>query len=177
MRWLDGVTNPTDMSASSSGRWWRTGKPGGLQSTGSQRAGHARETSSNNSVSGEGGVLRLEPQGQTSGRTSGRALLFPPWSCPGEPQGPAQASTDFPWPLCPRRAAVLDRLLCLHLRLCIRMPVMGGRGGVNGNGLAGPPQESARLTRESNYDVTAVPLPRRSNWGAPRAQRFLEEKR
>ena len=104
-------------------------------------------------------------------------LLFPPWSCPREPQGPAQASTDFPWPLCPRRAAVLDRLLCLHLRLCVRMPVMGGRGGVNGNGLAGPPQESARLTRESNYDVTAVPLPRRSNWGAPRAQRFLEEKR
>ena len=37
MRWLDGITDSFDMSWASSGRWWRTGKPGVLQSMGSQR--------------------------------------------------------------------------------------------------------------------------------------------
>ena len=36
MRWLDGITYSTDMIWASSGRWWRTGKPGVLQSMGSQ---------------------------------------------------------------------------------------------------------------------------------------------
>ena len=40
MRWLDGITDSIDMSLSSSGKWWRTGKPGVLQSTESQRVRH-----------------------------------------------------------------------------------------------------------------------------------------
>ena len=37
MRCLDGITNLMDMSLSNSGSWWWTGKPGVLQSMGSQR--------------------------------------------------------------------------------------------------------------------------------------------
>ena len=43
MRWLDGIADPTcqwTCVRANSGRWWRTGKPGVLQSTGSQRVGH-----------------------------------------------------------------------------------------------------------------------------------------
>ena len=39
MRWLDGITDSTWVWANSR-RWWRTGKPGMLQSMGSQRPGH-----------------------------------------------------------------------------------------------------------------------------------------
>ena len=40
MRWLDGITDSKDMSWANSRRWWRTGKPGVLQSMGLQRVGH-----------------------------------------------------------------------------------------------------------------------------------------
>ena len=40
MRWFDGITDSMDMSLSNSGSWWRTGKPGFLQSMGSQRVRH-----------------------------------------------------------------------------------------------------------------------------------------
>ena len=39
-RWLRGITESKDMSLSKLPRWWRTGKPGVLQSMGLQRVGH-----------------------------------------------------------------------------------------------------------------------------------------
>ena len=40
MRWLDGITDSMDMSLSKLWHWWWAGKPGVLQSIGSQRVGH-----------------------------------------------------------------------------------------------------------------------------------------
>ena len=46
MRWLDDITDSMDMSLSKLQNWW-TGKPGILQSLGSQRVGHGRATELN----------------------------------------------------------------------------------------------------------------------------------
>ena len=40
MTWLDDITDTVNMNLGKFGRWWRTGRPGMLQSTGSQRVGH-----------------------------------------------------------------------------------------------------------------------------------------
>ena len=40
MKWLDGITYSMDMSLSKFREWWWTGRPGMLQSMGSQRVGH-----------------------------------------------------------------------------------------------------------------------------------------
>ena len=40
MRWLDGITDSMDMSWVNSRSWWRTGRPGVLQSMGLQRVRH-----------------------------------------------------------------------------------------------------------------------------------------
>ena len=40
MRWLDGITDAMDMSSSKLWGWWWTGRPGVLQSMGSQRVEH-----------------------------------------------------------------------------------------------------------------------------------------
>ena len=40
MRWLDGIPDLMTWVWASSGSWWWTGKPGVLQSMGSQRVGH-----------------------------------------------------------------------------------------------------------------------------------------
>ena len=47
IRWLDGITYVMDMSLRNSRNWWLTGKPGMLQSMGSQRVGHDRVTELN----------------------------------------------------------------------------------------------------------------------------------
>ena len=49
MRWLDGITNSTQWTWvwASSGYWWRTVKPGMLQSMGSQRVRHDWATEPN----------------------------------------------------------------------------------------------------------------------------------
>ena len=39
-RWFDGIMTQWTWIRTNSGRWWRTGKPGMLQSMGSQRVGH-----------------------------------------------------------------------------------------------------------------------------------------
>ena len=44
MRWLDGITDSMDMSLSKDRETVRTGKPGVLQSMGSQRVRHDRVT-------------------------------------------------------------------------------------------------------------------------------------
>ena len=48
--WLDGITDLMDMSLSNSRSWWWAGKPGVLQSTGSQRVGQDCVTELNWSV-------------------------------------------------------------------------------------------------------------------------------
>ena len=44
MRWLDGITDWMDMNLSKIWEWWRTGKPGVLQSMRLPRVGHDWET-------------------------------------------------------------------------------------------------------------------------------------
>ena len=47
MRWLDGITNQWTWVCVGSGSWWWTGKPGLLQSMGSQRVRHDWVTEQN----------------------------------------------------------------------------------------------------------------------------------
>ena len=78
MRWLDGITDSMDMSLSKLQEWW-TGKPGMLQSMGSQRVGHDWATELNWSLRKWGPCYIFCPRGQERLRTV--LLYFCPHSC------------------------------------------------------------------------------------------------
>ena len=59
MRCLDGITNSTDMNVSKLWVWWRTGKPGVLQSTRLQRVGHSWATEQQHSNRSYSLILRI----------------------------------------------------------------------------------------------------------------------
>ena len=48
MREMDGITNAMNMNLGKAWKWWRTGKPGMLQSMGSQRIGPTGQLNNNN---------------------------------------------------------------------------------------------------------------------------------
>ena len=52
MRWLDGITDSMTWVWVNSGSWWWTGRPGVLQSMGSQRVGHDWATKLNWAIHG-----------------------------------------------------------------------------------------------------------------------------
>ena len=59
MKWLDSIPKSMDMSLNKLGRQWRTGKPGVLQSMGSQRDMTAWQSSNNSISSNIWGTARL----------------------------------------------------------------------------------------------------------------------
>ena len=75
MRWLDGITDSMDMIWVNSRSWWWTGRPGVLQSFGSQRVGHDRATELN-------WTQWLQKGHQTHGRQYGiiTLILLGRWS-------------------------------------------------------------------------------------------------
>ena len=60
MRWSDGITNSMDMSLSKLWEMWRTGKPGVLQSTGSQSVSYWK-TTTNKKFSPDPNSVRASP--------------------------------------------------------------------------------------------------------------------
>ena len=70
MKWLDGITDTMDMSWVGSGSWWWIGKPGVLQSMGSQRVGHDWATELK-----WGGVLVVKNLPPTAGDVRDQGLI------------------------------------------------------------------------------------------------------
>ena len=78
MRWLDGITNSMDMGWVDSETWWWTGRPGVLQSKGSQRVGRDWTELNWGNVTKEG--LWPEPRNQEHSTTVQAGRTLPGWS-------------------------------------------------------------------------------------------------
>ena len=76
MRWLDGIIDSMDMTWASSGSWWWTGKPGVLQSRGSQRIRHDWATELNKSQDLQGKSVSWRVDGGVPVQGWQDALMF-----------------------------------------------------------------------------------------------------
>ena len=78
MRWLDGITNTTDMGLGGLRSWWWTGRPGMLQFMGLQRVKHDWETELNWTDHSHGNSFKLKRLLTSSSHTSGELTQWAP---------------------------------------------------------------------------------------------------
>ena len=84
-RWLDGITDPWAWVWANSRRWWRTGKPGVLQSMGTQRVRHDWATEQKNKNKNTerrpcGDTGRRQPSTSQEEKSQRKPTLLTPWS-------------------------------------------------------------------------------------------------
>ena len=84
MRWLDGITDSWAWVWANSRRWWRTGKPGVLQSKGTQRVRHGWATEQKTTKNTERRPCedtgRRQPSTGQEEKSQEKPTLLTPWS-------------------------------------------------------------------------------------------------